>query len=159
MRWDLAFSAFFVGSASSTSPHGIPSGAGRTSAAVSQEQAASGALEGSSAGASLTSRDAILRVIRRNLDSRRMPPQSTKDGEDLLSRGPSWVEGFAPVFAFQADEDATAISRLWLCSIRKGSLAPRATAADARSRLRPHAHLVQQQSHFLWRDEREGRGG
>ena len=45
-----------------------------------QQQAASGAFDGGASGPGLTSRDAILRVIRRNLDSRRMPPQSTKDG-------------------------------------------------------------------------------
>lgn len=66
---------------SSTSPHGVPSVAARTTAATAQEQhhAASGAFEGGASGSGLTSRDAILRVIRRNLDSRRMPPQSTKD--------------------------------------------------------------------------------
>ncbi|KAL8448328.1 hypothetical protein Emed_003858 [Eimeria media] len=64
---------------SSTSPHGLPSG-GRSGGSMSQDQQhASGAFDGGASNAGVTSRDAILRVIRRNLDSRRMPPQSTKD--------------------------------------------------------------------------------
>lgn len=68
------------GSASSTSPHAVAAGVGRTIAAPQeQQQAASSAFDGTATGSGLTSRDAILQVIRRNLDSRRMPPQSTKD--------------------------------------------------------------------------------
>ncbi|KAL8433079.1 hypothetical protein Efla_006278 [Eimeria flavescens] len=66
---------------SSTSPHGLPSVGGRTAASVAQDQqqGIGGAFDGGAPSAGLTSRDAILRVIRRNLDSRRMPPQSSKD--------------------------------------------------------------------------------
>ncbi|CDJ49824.1 hypothetical protein, conserved [Eimeria brunetti] len=69
------------GSASSTTPHGVVAGGARSAVGVpqDQQQAAGGAFDGGAPGAGLTSRDAILRVIRRNLDSRRMPPQSTKD--------------------------------------------------------------------------------
>lgn len=75
--------SYLSGSASSTTPHGVAAGSVRSATAVPQDQqhAASGAFDGGAAGTGLTSRDAILRVIRRNLDSRRMPPQSTKDGK------------------------------------------------------------------------------
>lgn len=75
--------SYLPGSASSTTPHGVAAGSVRSATAVPQDQqhAASGAFDGGAAGTGLTSRDAILRVIRRNLDSRRMPPQSTKDGK------------------------------------------------------------------------------
>ncbi|CDJ27166.1 uncharacterized protein EMH_0007800 [Eimeria mitis] len=69
------------GSASSTTPHGVVAGGARSAVGVpqDQQQAAGGAFDGGAAGPGLSNRDAILRVIRRNLDSRRMPPQSTKD--------------------------------------------------------------------------------
>lgn len=77
-----------AGSASSTTPHGVVAGGARSAVGVpqDQQQTASGAFDGGASGPGLTSRDAILRVIRRNLDSRRMPPQSTKDGKWTLSR-------------------------------------------------------------------------
>ncbi|CDI75731.1 hypothetical protein, conserved [Eimeria praecox] len=58
-----------------------PSGAARSAVGVpqDQQQTTSGAFDGGASGPGPTSRDAILRMIRRNLDSRRMPPQSTKD--------------------------------------------------------------------------------
>lgn len=85
-----------LGSASSTSPHGVPAGGTRAAAALPQEQqqTASGAYEGGTSGSNASSRDAILKVIRRNLDSRRMPPQSTKDGESHLE----WKYYYGQVF-------------------------------------------------------------
>ncbi|OEH73713.1 hypothetical protein cyc_00668 [Cyclospora cayetanensis] len=60
---------------------GVPDAGGlaRIEKAFGSGVLSSGACEAVSSGSGLTSRDAILRVIRRNLDSRRMPPQSTKD--------------------------------------------------------------------------------